>query len=202
MSSAIETSFHHQGGITFYIYSCVSSDPGLDRSPGRAPHTAAPAPGPAITKLCFLYPGEMVGWRGQECRHCQISLVLDRHQTSSEIIDQVIIFSFPSPVSITAPGGLLPVVTHPIPDSICSSLHCVGYGVIYCDILRCAAAAKLKMDHGVLLTTLWETDFKEDGRQLQIIITFRQLEYISILLNKGTLLTNTLNASKMRQFNN
>ena len=80
-------------------------------------------------------------------------------------------------------------------------LHCVGYGVIYCDILRCAAA-KLKMDHGVLLTTLWETDFKEDGRQLQIIITFRQLEYISILLNKGMLLTNTLNASKVRQFNN
>ena len=45
-------------------------------------------------------------------------------------------------------------------------LHCVGYGVIYCDILRCAAAAKLKMDHGALLSTLWGTDYKEEGRWL------------------------------------
>ena len=120
VSSAIETSFHHQGGITFYIYSCVSSDPGLDRSPGRAPHTAAPAPGPAITKLSLSRRDG--GWRGQECRHCPIRLVLDRHQTSSEIIDQVIIFSFSSaPLQGLCPS-LPPAACYHSPDSICSSL--------------------------------------------------------------------------------
>ena len=153
-NTTIETSLHSttRMGLHFTFIRVSAPIRGLTDHP--APHTA-------ITKLCFLYPGEMVGWRGQECRHCQISLVLDRHQTSSEIIDQVIIFSFPSPVSITAPGGLLPVITHPILDSICSSLHCVGYGVIYCDV---RPAAKLQMDHGALLTTLWVTNFKEDGR--------------------------------------
>lgn len=35
---------------------------------------------------------------------------------------------------------------------------------LWSDILRCAAAAKLEMDHGALLTTLWGTDYKADGR--------------------------------------
>ena len=70
----------------------------------------------------FLYPGEMAGWRGQECRHCPIRLVLDRHQTSSEIIDQVIIFSFSSaPVQGLCPS-LPPAACYHSPDSICSSL--------------------------------------------------------------------------------
>ena len=31
---------------------------------------------------------------------------------------------------------------------------------LWSDILRCAAAAKLEMDQGALLTTLWGTDYK------------------------------------------
>ena len=114
-NTTIETSLHSttRMGLHFTFIRVSAPIRGLTDHP--APHTA-------ITKLCFLYPGEMVGWQGQECRHCQISLVLDRHQTSSEIIDQVIIFSFSSaPLQGLCPS-LPPAACYHSPDSICSSL--------------------------------------------------------------------------------